>query len=104
MMVTISSLLYEKGTAFYYWGKFAIKGFLPAGFGLIALIQIISLLGWGYFTPEYFILEGTYGFVIFLMVLAYLAILIGLTGINFYFLGLHYMGLAQIAKNAESKE
>lgn len=103
-MTNVSELLLEKGNSFYKKGKMLIKIFLIS-LALFALILLIALMDWGSRYGLILVLTFTsYPFVNFLTVVAYLGILIGLVGIPFYFLGLHYMGLGQIGKNTEKKE
>ena len=103
-MTNVSELLLEKGNSFYKKGKMLIKIFLIS-LALFALILLIALMDWGSCYGLTLVLTFTsYPFVNFLTVVAYLGILIGLVGIPFYFLGLHYMGLGQIGKNTEKKE
>lgn len=47
----------------------------------------------------YLAISGDYGFVNFLMMIGYLGILVGIIRISFYFIGLHYIWLGQIADN-----
>lgn len=101
-MTNVSDFVLNKGKSFYSKGKFMMKWLLLGGLALMVLIMLISQIGWGYWGQDYLIISGTYGFVNFLMVIAYLGILIGLIGIPFYFIGLHYMGLGQIAKNTDN--
>lgn len=101
-MTNVSELLLQKGNSFYEKGKTLIKIFLIS-LAVFALILLITLIGWGASSILLSLTVTTiYGFVNFLIVVAYLGILIGLIGIPFYFLGLHYMGLGQIAKNTDN--
>lgn len=102
-MQNISELLLARGTKFYNFGRMAIKYFLLGGIALAAVILLISQIGWGYWGLDYLVLGGSFGVVNFLMVIAYIGILVGLIGLTLYFAGLHYMGLGQIAKNTETK-
>ena len=103
-MTNVSELLLDKGNSFYKKGKMLIKIF-RISLALFALILLIALMGWGgYGLIRVLTFITSYPFVNFLTVVAYLGILIGLVGIPFYFLGLHYMGLGQIGKNTEKKE
>lgn len=102
-MKSVSELLLNKGNSLYSKGKMLIKIFLIS-LALFALILLIALMGWGGSGLIWVLTFTSYPFVNFLTVVAYLGILIGLVGIPFYFLGLHYMGLGQIGKNTEKKE
>ena len=98
-MKKVSELLLCQGTGFYRLGRITIKWFLTIGLGIIALIMLFA----GDYRLGYLALNGHYAIVNILMVLGYLGTLIGLIGVSFYFIGLHYMGLGQIAKNTEEK-
>lgn len=101
-MKSVSELLLNKGNSLYSEGKMLIKIFLIS-LAVFALILLITLMGWG---ADSILLSLTvttgYGFVNFLIVVAYLGILVGAVGFPLYFYGLHYMGLGQIAKNTEA--
>ena len=97
-MKNISELLLRRGTSFYKFGRIAIKFFLTIGAGLLAFIMMFAD---GY-QLAYLAISGYYEFVNFLMVLAYLGILVGMIGMFLYFWGLHYLGLGQISKNTET--
>lgn len=99
-MKNISKLLLGKGYSFYNKGKILIKilGISVAAFVLIILVALIGFGGLGgvlYFDSEY-------GFANVLIAISYLGILVGLIGIPFYFIGLHYLGLGQISKNTDN--
>lgn len=100
----VTDLLHERGEHFYNLGSILCRFFLLPGALLFAAIQLIALLGWG---GEGFlaclIFESDYGLVSFLSGLSYLAIVVGLAGIGPYFIGLHLLGLAQIAQNTTPK-
>ncbi len=101
-MDNIPKLLLTNGTKFYNFGRFAIKRLLLIGAAVWALIQLISLIGWGVNGLLLSLLaESIYSFVNLLVVAAYISILIGLVGVPFYFAGLHYLGLGQIAENTK---
>ncbi len=102
-MENVAELMFEKGTSFYNKGKTLLK-ILGISFAVFVLILLIAAIGWGGFTSSLYCLAIAtgYGFVDFLIVVAYLGILIGLVGVPLYFLGLHYLGLGQIAKNTEN--
>ena len=97
-MENVAELMFEKGTSFYKVGRIAIKWFLTIGVGLVALIMLFA----GEYRVAYLALNGYYAFVTFLMVLGYIGTLVGLIGVPLYFLGLHFMGLGQIAKNTDN--
>lgn len=99
----ISKTLLEKGAKFYKVGGVLIKVLL-ASLALFALIMIIGIIGWGTGSCLYILTVYTrYTFVDILIVISYLGIVAGLVGLPFFFFGLHYMGLGQIAINTEPK-
>jgi len=97
-MKNISELLLERGTSFYEFGRSAIKFCFPIG---VVIITLIMMFGDGY-QLDYLAIDGYYGFVNFLMVLGYISLTVGSIGVLFYDLGLHYLGLGQIAKNTDN--
>ena len=101
-MKNVSDLVLRKGQQFYGIGKTAAK-ILGISAGVLALILFIGLLGWGARSPFYVLsLHSGFSFVDFLTGLSYLGIFVGIIGVPFYFIGLNYMGLGQIAKNTDN--
>ena len=101
-MKNISKLLLKKGNSYYRKGRILIKIFLIS-LAVFVLIQLVNIIGWG---ASNIVLTLTatsiYGFVNILIIVAYLGILVGLIGVPFYFIGLHYLGLGQISKNTDN--
>ena len=100
-----SSMLEEKGQALYKKGKlFMLIG--KCGFALFLALVLGALLIYG----EYglinllnFDLPTGYEIFLILLVLSYIAILLGLSGIVMYFNGLNLFGLGRIAVNTEKE-
>ena len=98
----VTNLLHERGERYYTKGHFLTRYFLLPGAALLGTILLVALLGWGSKGLLACLLIGNspdYALVNFLMILAYLAILIGSIGFSLCFKGLHLLGLAQIAEN-----
>ena len=101
-MKNVSDLVLRKGQQFYGIGKTAAK-ILGISAGVLALILFIGLLGWGAISLLYILsLHSDFSFVNFLTGLSYFGILVGVIGVPFYFMGLHFLGLGQIAKNTDN--
>ncbi len=99
----VPELVLEKGEKFYRLGGNLIK-VLWIDLAIFLSILLIAILGWGIEAAPYVLSAHVeYGFVNILVVLTYLGVLVGLVGVPFYFWGLHYMVLGQIAKNTENK-
>lgn len=97
-----SALLLYKGEKFYNVGSTMAK-ILGISAALLFLILLIGFMGWGVYSPLYILsVHSGYAFVDFLIRLSYLGLSVGLLGVPFYFIGLHFMGLGQIAYNTES--
>lgn len=97
MMDGISNRLLERGAKLYEGGIVMIKTCLIAGLVLL----VITLVTTGEDVGEALTLRAYSTFTNILVAAAYLAILASLFGIRLYLLGLHYLGLGQIAKNTE---
>lgn len=100
-MNNVSDLLLKKGEEFYNVGRTLLK-VLGISIVSLTLIYLIALIGWGSKGILSVLTFTSYTFVNFLTIVSYLGILIGLGGISSYHLGLHYMGLGQIAKNTKN--
>ena len=101
-MNNVSELVLKKGEKFYKVGRILVK-VLGISAAIFVLILLIAILGWGMRIIPYVLgVNVDYDFVNMLIGLSYLGILVGLIGVPFYFLGLHYMGLGQIAKNTDN--
>lgn len=101
VMNNVADLVLKKGEKFYRLGRTLVK-VLGISLAVFLLILLIAILGWGSIViPYVFLVNVDYAFVNFLIGLSYLGIVVGLIGVPFYFWGLHYMGLGQIAKNTE---
>ena len=97
-----SALLLYKGEKFYNVGSTMAK-ILGISAALLFLILLIGFMGWGVYSPLFILsVHSGYAFVDFLIGLSYLGLSVGLLGVPFYFIGLHLMGLGQIAYNTES--
>ena len=95
-----------KGERYEKIGKILLYVFL-GGIGLLILVMIgIALSGAPEYIPLYLALgvySSSYEFVRFLVILAYLAVVVGSFWVPFFFMGPVYQGLGKIVDNTEKK-
>ncbi len=97
-----SRIVLEIGEKLYVVGKIMLYGLI--GFGLLILELLICCMGWGADDIIFVLAVKSYEFVNFLTIISYIAIFVGTIGIPIFFLGLHYMGIGQIAVNTDKEE
>ena len=101
----VSDIVLDAGKKLYAFGRLGVKVGLPVFLGLLVLLFIGQFIFGGgtdtfaaamTFSAYYYTVPQT-----LFAVLIYLALLWVLIAIPFYFLGLHFMGLGQTAKNTD---
>lgn len=74
------------------------------GIGLLLLVGIICVaMGGDFIDPMIFKLKSRYAFAYIFVVLSYLGIIAGISGISIYFHGLNLFALGRIAHNTEKE-
>lgn len=102
----IKDRLLSIGEKQYQFGRFGIYNALPITLALTLLFFIVHLIAGSAgtfieaFAFEFYMADFLQAIVV---IAIYLGLLISVVSIPFYFSGLHYSGLGQIAENTEKK-
>jgi len=98
----VSTLLLNRGTLLCKIGKIGAKCFC-VGIGLFVLYFIIAIIAFNALSVGFYFFTSDVAIANFTMYLSTILTGLGTVGVSFYFLGLHFLGLGQIAQNTDKE-